>query len=57
MLLSFGKGVASALGFAVAAAIIIPLALSFLQSVNWAPLVVDFLTNVARSMERSTPSR
>lgn len=53
LLLAFGKGIASTLGVAVAAAIIIPLVLSLLQSVNWTPLVGDFLTNVARYMERS----
>ncbi|MFA6522790.1 MAG: DUF5665 domain-containing protein [Candidatus Peribacteraceae bacterium] len=57
LFLAFGKGVASTLGVVVAAAIIIPLLLSFLQHIDWIPLVGDFLTKVAQYMERSSLSR
>ena len=51
-LLAFWKGIAYGLGAAVAVAIVIPFALAFFQSIDWVPLVGDFLSNVATHLQQ-----
>jgi hypothetical protein len=40
----------------VAVAIVIPLAIAFLQHINWVPLIGNFAASVARQMERTQSS-
>jgi len=52
--LMFLKGIAYGLGILVAVAIVVPLTIAMLRSIEWVPLIGDFLTDITQSMEEHT---
>jgi len=55
LFLHFLRGVVYGLGVLVAAAIVIPLLLMTLRSVEWVPMVGDFVTRVIERIEGAQP--
>lgn len=49
---SFLQGLAYGLGFVVAVAVLVPILVWMLRSVNWPPLVAHFVDQVTEQMER-----
>ncbi len=49
---TFIKGIAYGLGFLVALAVIVPIIIALLRTVNWVPIVGKFLSEVATQMEQ-----
>ncbi|MDD4319419.1 MAG: DUF5665 domain-containing protein [Candidatus Peribacteraceae bacterium] len=57
LIFSFLRGIASGLGVLVAVAIIVPLLVTFLRSVNWVPIIGNFVNDVAEQMEQARVER
>ncbi|MFH0769918.1 MAG: DUF5665 domain-containing protein [Candidatus Peregrinibacteria bacterium] len=50
---NFLKGIFYGMGFLIALALAVPLAVSLLRSVDWVPIIGDFLTEVAVWIEKA----
>ncbi len=51
----FAGGLFSALGAVVLAVIVIPIVVTFLQRVQWIPVIGDFISRVVKQVEHSQP--
>lgn len=49
---SFWQGLAYGLGFVVAVAVLVPILVWTLRSVNWPPLIASFVDQVVEQMQR-----
>ncbi len=53
LLISFLKGVASGLGVLVSVAIVVPIVISMMRSINWVPIIGKFVTQIATQIEQA----
>jgi hypothetical protein len=51
LVVSFLKGIAYGFGALVAVAVVVPLVISVMRSVNWVPIIGNFVADIATQME------
>ncbi len=49
---AFWQGVAYGIGFVMAVAVLVPVFIWTLRSVNWPPIIAEFVDEVVQQMER-----
>ena len=53
--LGFLRGIAYGLGILVALAIVVPVIITLLSTIEWVPLVGDFVSEIIRRIEAAKP--